>query len=107
MWKLELVDVAAAAGHKWLLIPEGVGLLYLSTRARERIQPTLVGWTSVPNPDDYANFEQGWNRGTLAWETGTGPNAIIHGFEASLKLLNEVGILQNPSAPRNANGPPL
>lgn len=90
----ELVDVAAAAGHKWLLTPEGVGLLYLSARARERIQPTLVGWVSVPNPDDYANFEQGWNRGTLAWDTGTGPTAIIHGFEASLKLLSEVGILK-------------
>lgn len=87
----ELVDVAAAACHKWLLTPEGVGLLYLSARARERIQPTLVGWTSVPNPDDYGNYEQGWNRGTLAWETGTGPAALIHGLEASLKLLNEVG----------------
>jgi cysteine desulfurase / selenocysteine lyase len=88
----ELVDVAAAACHKWLLTPEGVGLLYLSTRARERIQPTLVGWTSVPNPDDYGNYEQGWNEGTLAWETGTAPVALLHGLEASLKLLNEVGI---------------
>ena len=88
----ELVDVAAAACHKWLLTPEGVGLLYLSDRARGRIQPTLVGWTSVPNPDDYGNYEQGWNQGTLAWETGTAPVALIHGLEASLKLLNEVGI---------------
>ncbi|MGH9932421.1 MAG: aminotransferase class V-fold PLP-dependent enzyme [Pyrinomonadaceae bacterium] len=88
----ELVDVAAAACHKWLLTPEGVGLLYLSARARERIQPTLVGWTSVLNPDDYGNYEQGWNQGTLAWETGTAPVALIHGLEASLKLLNEVGI---------------
>jgi selenocysteine lyase/cysteine desulfurase len=88
----DLIDVAAAACHKWLLTPEGLGLLYLSDRARERIQPTLVGWTSVPNPEDYGNFEQGWNRGTLAWETGTGPVALIHGLEASLKLLNETGI---------------
>ncbi len=88
----EFVDVAAAACHKWLLTPEGVGLLYLSARARERIQPTLVGWTSVPNAEDYGNFEQGWNKGTLAWETGTNPIALIHGLEASLRLLNEVGI---------------
>ena len=88
----ELIDVAAAGCHKWLLTPEGVGLLYLSSRARERIQPTLVGWISVPNPEDYSNFEQGWNRGTLAWETGTGPAALIHGLEASLVLLNETGI---------------
>jgi selenocysteine lyase/cysteine desulfurase len=90
----ELVDVAAGAGHKWLLTPEGVGFLYLSDRARKRIQPTLVGWTSVPNPEDYGNYEQGWNRGTLAWETGTAPMALIHGLEASLKLLAEVGVPQ-------------
>lgn len=88
----ELVDVAAAACHKWLLTPEGIGLLYLSERARERIHPTLVGWTSVSDPDDYSNFEQGWKRGTLAWETGTVPVSLIHGLEASLKLLTEVGV---------------
>ncbi len=87
----ELVDVAAGAGHKWLLTPEGVGFLYLSDRARERIQPTLVGWISVPDPDDYSNFEQGWSRGTLAWETGTAPISLIHGLNASLRLLHEVG----------------
>src|SRR5882762_1627992 len=90
----ELIDVAAAACHKWLLTPEGLGLLYLSARARARIQPTLVGWTSVPNPEDYDNFEQGWNKGTLAWETGTLPISLIHGLEASLKLLIEVGASQ-------------
>jgi selenocysteine lyase/cysteine desulfurase len=87
----ELVDVAAGAGHKWLLSPEGVGFLYLSDRARARIQPTLVGWVSVPNPEDYQDFNQGWNRGTLAWETGTGPAALFYGFRASLELLHEYG----------------
>jgi selenocysteine lyase/cysteine desulfurase len=88
----ELIDVAAAGCHKWLLTPEGVGLLYLSERARERIQPTLVGWISVPNPEDYNNFEQGWNRGTLPWETGTGPASLLYGLEASLNLLTAMGI---------------
>ena len=88
----DLIDVAAAAGHKWLLSPEGVGLLYLSDRARERIEPTLVGWISVPNPEDYTNFEQDWNNGALAWETGTGPASLIHGLEASLRLLIETNV---------------
>jgi cysteine desulfurase / selenocysteine lyase len=88
----EFIDVAAGAGHKWLLSPEGVGYLYLSDRARERIQPTLVGWISVPNPDDYFNFEQGWNRGALAWETGTGPAALLYGFKASIELLTRFGV---------------
>jgi len=89
----EFIDVAAGAGHKWLMAPEGVGYLYLSDRARERIEPSLVGWVSVPNPDDYLNFEQGWNRGALAWETGTGPTALLHGFTASLELLSRFGVL--------------
>ena len=87
----EGIDVAAGAGHKWLLTPEGVGYLYLSDRARERIEPTLVGWVSVENPEEYDNFDQPWNRGTLAWETGTGPNALIHGLKASLELLTVIG----------------
>ena len=87
----ELIDVAAGASHKWLLAPEGVGYLYLSDRARERIVPTLVGWVSVVEPEDYENFDQEWNRGTLAWETGTGATALIHGLEASLKILSSVG----------------
>ena len=90
----ELIDVAAAAGHKWLLTPEGIGLLYLSDRARERIEPTLVGWISVINPEDYNNFAQEWNKGALAWESGTGPSALFYGFEASLRLLTETGVAQ-------------
>lgn len=90
----ELVDVAAGACHKWLLTPEGVGLLYLSDRARERIEPTLVGWTSVPEPEEYGNFEQQWAKGTLAWETGTFPTSLVHGLEASLSLLKETGVEQ-------------
>src|ERR1044072_1202742 len=88
----EFIHVAAGAGHKWLLSPEGVGYLYLSDRPRERIQPTLVGWISVPNPDDYLNFEQGWNKGTLAWETGTGPASLFYGFQASPELLTRFGV---------------
>jgi selenocysteine lyase/cysteine desulfurase len=90
----ELIDVAAGASHKWLLAPEGVGYIYLSDRARERIQPTLVGWVSVPDAEDFQNFEQDWNPGALAWETGTGPAALIHGLKASLDLLLGLGVLR-------------
>jgi cysteine desulfurase / selenocysteine lyase len=90
----ELVDVAAGASHKWLLAPEGVGYLYLSDRARERVQPTLVGWVSVPEPEDFQNFDQEWKEGTLAWETGTGQAALIYGLRASLELLTGLGVTE-------------
>lgn len=88
----QLIDVAAGACHKWLLTPEGIGVLYLSDRARERIGPTLVGWVSVEEPEDYANFDQPWRKAALAWETGTGPTALFYGLEAALKLLTETGV---------------
>ncbi|HEY0004487.1 MAG TPA: aminotransferase class V-fold PLP-dependent enzyme [Pyrinomonadaceae bacterium] len=88
----DLIDAAAAACHKWLLTPEGVGLIYLSDRARERLEPTLLGWYSVREPEAYGNFEQEWKQDALAWETGTAPTALLHGLEASLRLLTETGI---------------
>ena len=46
---------------------------------------------SVPDPEDYGNFEQEWTEGALAWETGTAPTALIHGLDASLSLLTGNG----------------
>lgn len=88
----ELIDVAAGACHKWLLVPEGIGWLYISDRARARLKPVLVGWNSVREAEDYGNFEQEWREGALAWETGTQATALIHGLDASLRLLTETGI---------------
>jgi selenocysteine lyase/cysteine desulfurase len=88
----QFVDAAAGAGHKWLLTPEGVGFLYLSDRARERIEPTLTGWISVADPDDMDNFAQDWKPGALAWESGTYPSALVYGLYESLKLLTDTGV---------------
>ncbi len=90
--KSQLIDAAAGGCHKWLLTPEGIGILYLSDRARERIEPTIVGWVSVENSEDYLNYEQAWRSGALAWETGTGPAVLFYGLEESLKLLTHIGI---------------
>lgn len=83
----DLIDAAAWACHKWLMGPEGIGAIYLSDRARSRIEPTLVGWISVPDPENHVDHAQGWKPGALAWETGTGPSALFYGLEASLELL--------------------
>jgi selenocysteine lyase/cysteine desulfurase len=74
------------------LTPEGIGILYLSERALVQVEPTLVGWTSVPNPEDYNNFEQGWNAGALPWETGTYPSSLMYGLRTSLELLVGIGV---------------
>jgi len=40
------VDFYAVAAQKWLLGPEGIGALWASPAARERVQPSLAGWFS-------------------------------------------------------------
>ncbi|GIU81782.1 MAG: aminotransferase class V-fold PLP-dependent enzyme [Acidobacteria bacterium] len=88
----QFVDVAAGASHKWLCAPEGCGILYLCERARERIQPSVVGWISVEDVWDFDNKEQVWKPNTKAWESGTSSLSLFYGLEQSLNLLNKVGV---------------
>jgi len=85
------IDVAAGASHKWLCSPEGCGILFLSDRARERIEPTLVGWISVADAWNFEDYEQDFKPNALAWETGTGTASLFYGLEQSAKLLFETG----------------
>jgi cysteine desulfurase/selenocysteine lyase len=87
----QYVDAASGAGHKWLCAPEGCGILYLSDRARDRVDPTLVGWISVADPWNFADTEQPFRPTALAWESGTGCSSLFYGLEQSLKLLHETG----------------
>ena len=87
----QYVDAACGASHKWLCAPEGCGYIYLSDRARDRVQPTLVGWISVEEPWDFEDRDQNFKPTALAWESGTGPASLFYGLEQSLKLLTETG----------------
>lgn len=87
----QFVDIAAGASHKWLCSPEGSGILYLSDRARERVEPTLVGWISVEDGWNFEDREQPFKSNALAWESGTGAAALFYGLEQSAKLLYETG----------------
>lgn len=50
---MEHIDVAVAAGHKWLRAGGGVGVMAVSDRALERLSPTLVGWSGVEDPFEF------------------------------------------------------
>ena len=88
----EFVDATCLASHKWLCAPEGCGIIYLSDRARDMVEPTMVGWISVETPWDFADRAQPFKPNALAWESGTGASALFYGLEQSLKLLTETGL---------------
>ena len=43
------IDALAADGHKWLLGPEGCGILYVRQSRQDEIEPAEFGWTNVAN----------------------------------------------------------
>lgn len=86
------VDIASGASHKWMCAPEGCGLLYLSDEARNRMDPSFVGWISVETPWDFENREQPFKPNALALESGTGCSSLFYGLEQSAKLLTETGL---------------
>jgi len=89
----QFVDAGSGASHKWLCAPEGCGILYISDRARDRLEPVLTGWISVETPWDFNDREQAFRPNALAWESGTGASSLFYGLEQSLLLLNKAGLL--------------
>jgi selenocysteine lyase/cysteine desulfurase len=85
-------DFVAADGHKWMLGPEGLALLYVNPRLRPRLRLHEYGWHMVADRGDFDR--KGWTPAADAtrFECGS-PNMLgIYALEASLSLLLEVGM---------------
>jgi cysteine desulfurase / selenocysteine lyase len=67
-------------------------LLYVSDEARNRVDPTFVGWISVETPWDFEDREQPFRPNALAWESGTGCSSLFYGLEQSAKLFTVTGL---------------
>ena len=84
-------DFVVADGHKWMLGPEGVALFYVAEPHLDRLRLHQYGWHMVRERGNYD--VKTWNIANDArrFECGS-PNMLgIHGLEASLALLEEVG----------------
>ena len=41
------IHALAADGHKWMLGPEGCGILYVRRDVQDSIEPVEFGWTNI------------------------------------------------------------
>lgn len=85
------IDFACADGHKWLLGPEGAGLLYVRRDWIERLRCIGVGWHSVASSYNDPNNRFALKPSAARWEGGTFPMPGIQALGASLNLLHELG----------------
>src|SRR4051794_2469176 len=86
------VDFLAADGHKWLLGPEGAGVLYVRRELVEQLHPVGVGWNSVVNPLDFARIDFRLKPHAGRWESGTLNVGGVVALGESLKLLLAAGV---------------
>lgn len=92
------VDFLAADGHKWLLGPEGAGILYCREALIDELRPLAVGWHSSRRPFDFTSQTSLDLRPDAArFEGGTLNMVGFMALGASLTLLAELGLGANQS----------
>lgn len=88
----EGIDFLSADGHKWMLGPEGAGVLYCHQDLAERVHPPIPGWMGRVNSRDYLAYDERYLPDSRRFEPGCWNVAGMHALGASLELLLEVGI---------------
>jgi cysteine desulfurase/selenocysteine lyase len=86
------IDALAADGHKWLLGPEGCGILYISQALQERVEPVEFGWTNVAGYADYGSRDMRLREDAGRYECGTLNTIGCFGLKAAIELLLDVGL---------------
>ena len=86
------VHALAADGHKWLLGPEGCGILFISKELQDRVRPVEFGWTNVAGYADYASRDLTLRPDAGRYECGTLNTIGCYGLRASIEFLLEVGL---------------
>lgn len=86
------IQALAADGHKWLLGPEGCGILYVDQTLQERVEPVEFGWTNVAGYADYGSRNMALRQDAGRYECGTLNTIGCFGLRASIEFLLEVGV---------------
>jgi cysteine desulfurase / selenocysteine lyase len=86
------IDALAADGHKWLLGPEGCGVLFVRREMQDQIEPVEFGWTNVAKYYDYSSRDMALRPDAGRYECGTLNTIGCFGLRASIDFVLEVGI---------------
>jgi cysteine desulfurase/selenocysteine lyase len=85
------VDAVVAVGYKWLMAPHGIGVLYVSPDAMERIRPTAPGRYSVEEGWQTADYALNWQPDARRYQGGALNWIGVCALAESTGLLDEIG----------------
>lgn len=85
------VDALVADGHKWLLGPEGAGLMATTPDLRQHLQPAVTGWRNVAlAPRDFFLHRLEYHADGRRFEPGAHNDVGVAGLAAGLDLVAAV-----------------
>jgi selenocysteine lyase/cysteine desulfurase len=86
------IHALSADGHKWLLGPEGCGVLYVRRELQDSVQPAEFGWLNVARFADYSSRDMALRDSAARYECGTLNTIGCYGLRAAMELLLEIGV---------------
>ncbi|MEX0819449.1 MAG: aminotransferase class V-fold PLP-dependent enzyme [Pirellulaceae bacterium] len=91
------VDFVVADGHKWMLGPEGAGILYMRQEHLDLLRPIGVGWNSVMHRHDFSHIELKLRDSAARYEGGSQNMVGLLALGASLDMLASFGLTSRES----------
>ena len=85
------IDYLAADGHKWMLGPEGAGLLFIRQKNLERLEPLMQGWGSLQMAGQFQTTNMVLKNDASRYEGGSANHVGQLGLAESLEVLLDHG----------------
>jgi cysteine desulfurase/selenocysteine lyase len=86
------IDAVVADGHKWLLGPEGAGLMATTPGFRQQLRPVISGWRNIQRePGSFFLHQLEHLESGRRFEPGATNDVGIAGLGAALDLLTNIG----------------
>jgi selenocysteine lyase/cysteine desulfurase len=86
------VHALAADGHKWMMGPEGCGILYVRQEVQDRVRPLEWGWMNVANSNDFLARDMTLRADAGRYECGSLNTIGCYGLRAALEFIHTVGV---------------
>ena len=85
------VDFLCADGHKWLLAPNGIAVLWARSEALAKLRPMILGWLATQGRDNWFAYDTTPRAQADCFEPGARNYLGAIALEAALAVLEDAG----------------